>query len=317
VELRFSSPSVTQSNAAAAAIYHGVINFFQKLPGRVASFFTSMKNRAIALITALAVAARSKAASAYNGVVNWFQKLPGVIANFVGRMRDKAVTLFNAVVTKAKSFGTKVYNGIKDGITDLPSLVSGILDRVITAFKDLITRGFSAAKDFAGGLWKGFKSGLGIHSPSFIEKQMVQITKVTADETGRLKRQVKTVQQVGRRLATVGKMPVNNQELLGGVTAQQVAYTASQLARAHKTALSLQKATASISTGQALQVDAGNVQVGQTVTPSIIASNGDAPQFPQRMKLVVGDKEFDAYVGEIGDKKEQSTVRKVNVGKKG
>ena len=256
--------------AAALATYHGVINFFAALPGRVAAFFSNMYHRAVALALSLARGARSAASATVSGIASFFSALPGRVAGWFSSVYTKAKAKLDQMVTSAKNMAKNVVNGIKSGLASLPGVVGGALDKVIQAFKDLVQKGFNAAKDFAGGLWKGFKKGLGINSPSFIEKQMFQITKVTKEETDRLKGQVKNVQRVGSRLAQVSTLTPNNQSLTVANASATLA-AARNLAASQKIAASLQKATSSITSTPGAQAIAANpalVRVTGPTTPS-------------------------------------------------
>lgn len=203
-----------QAIALALQIITGVINFFQQLPGRVNNFVANMRARAIATFNNFRAQAISTASSVLTGILNFIQQLPGRVAAFFNTTRDRAVSALRTLAANARSFGSQIYNNIRDFVNRIPGAVSGAVSRAISAFKDMIGRAFQAAKDFAGGLWNGFKKGLGINSPSFIEKQMVQITRVVGDETDTLRGQVQAVQNLGSRLTKIPTMGVGDVDLI-------------------------------------------------------------------------------------------------------
>ena len=206
----------------AVQTYNGIVNWFQLLPGRVASFFSQMYNRAVTWLRTTAASARAQAAAIYNNIVNWIRQLPGRISAFFNQMLETAKTKLEVMVATARTMATNIYNGLMDGLAKIPGAVAGAIGNAIQAFKDMVGRAFNAAKEFASGLWEGFKEGLGIHSPSFIEKQMVQITDVVNQETRALKAQVREIQSLGSKLTEVGTMPVNDQTLTSGYAASMI-----------------------------------------------------------------------------------------------
>ena len=197
-------------------IYRGVVDWIQKLPGRVAEFFSNLWNTVVSWLTKTAIATAQKAQSIYQAVVDWVSALPGKIQSFFVDMYNKARASLSDLWAAAKTFGSNVYNAISDWVGKIPGVVSSAVGNAIQAFKDMVGRAFSAARDFASGLWDGFKQGLGINSPSFIEKQMVQITRVVGEETSQLRGQVRKVQFLGSKLTNIPTMSPTDQSLVGG-----------------------------------------------------------------------------------------------------
>ena len=207
----------------ALEIYNGVVDWVQKLPGRVSEFFSQLWNNIVNWLTRTVNTAKEKAIAIYTAIVNWVQGLPGRIGEFFSEMYNKARNALSNLWTAAKDFGANIYNGLVEWVRKIPGAVQDAIGNAIQAFKDMVGRAFNAAKDFASGLWEGFKNGLGINSPSFIEKQMVQITRVVGEETGQLRGQVRKVQYLGSKLTSIPTMSPNDQSLVGGYAASWVA----------------------------------------------------------------------------------------------
>lgn len=185
----------------ATSSYNAIVTWFQKLPGRVAAFFTSMWHSAQTTWTNFKNGAINFAVSSYNSIVNWFQKLPGRVYSLLVNMKNQAVSAFTSAVNSARSFGSNLYNGFVNWVQKIPGAVRGALGNAIQAFKNMISSAFSVAASFGKGLWDGFKQGLGIHSPSYIERAMWQITGVTQTESKRLGTHVKLMQQMAGQIA--------------------------------------------------------------------------------------------------------------------
>src|SRR6185312_12717808 len=110
---------------------------------------------------------------------------------------QRLVNIGLRMITDAESIGSNIVSGIVNWISQLPSLMWNIMNNVINTIEGWVSSAFQSAKNFAGSLWDGFKKGLGINSPSFIEKQMVQISKCMDDETRNIDRYVRQIHGLG------------------------------------------------------------------------------------------------------------------------
>lgn len=262
-----------------AKIISGVINFFQKLPGRVASFISSMRAKAISLFNAAKAGAVRIASQLVTGVINFIRNLPSRVASFISNMKSRIVTTFNSAKTAAVNIAKGIYNGVKNAITNLPSIVGGIFGRVVSAIRGLISRAFSAVKDFGKGLWEGFKAGLGIHSPSYIERAMWQITGVVDEETQHMKKTVKQVQSLGNGINEVGNNIGAN---FGNKMAGQLQNMKTQLkaARSYQGQLGGLSRSASLSTQMVVQYQ---VNTDTRKIEALLQEVVDRPQIVQEI----------------------------------
>lgn len=194
-------------------IVNNVINWFRQLPGRVGTFLIQMYTRAISALNRLASGARDKASQIVNGIINFVRQLPGKVGTFFIQTYTRARAKLSELATAAGTFASRILTSITEKVNAIPGVVSGAIGNAISAFREMVSRAFSAAKEFASGLWDGFKKGLGINSPSFIEKQMVQITDVVGEETKALRGQVRTMQKLGNSLIKIPQMEPTDQTL--------------------------------------------------------------------------------------------------------
>jgi TP901 family phage tail tape measure protein len=185
----------------AVGTYNSVVTWFAKLPGRVYNFFVSMWHNAVGAWNSFNNSLNNFLVTMYNNVVNWFSKLPGRVYNFLVSMKNNAVTALSNLASSAGTWGSNIYNAIEGWFSKLPSAAWDAITNTINAFHDMISQAYDAAKGFGKGLWDGFRKGIGINSPSYIEKAMWQITKVTDQETTKLGNQVRTMQSLAGKIA--------------------------------------------------------------------------------------------------------------------
>ena len=227
----------------AGELYNGVVNWIQKLPGRISSFFSALYNTAVNKVVQMKNLVVKRATELYLGVVNTIQQLPGRISAFFENMKNQAINKLTSMKDSAVNLANNLVNGFKNTIANLPNAASNAVNNAITAFKNMVSKAFNAAKDFAGGLWNGFKDGLGINSPSFIEKQMVQITGVVNDETRNLRGQVRTVQGLGNRLTKIPTMSASEPPPITSVARRMIDQLALETARNQEAVRQLQAMT--------------------------------------------------------------------------
>jgi TP901 family phage tail tape measure protein len=201
--LGFFGRMATDAKNFGIRFYHGVIDWFEKLPGRMSSLAssigTSIKNWAISMATQAALLG----VNFYNAVIGWFEKLPGRISSFLQNAWKAAIGWVKNFGSAGRSLGTSIREGVDSFLTSLPGLIRQALTNAINVFKDMIKDAFNAAKDFAKGLWDGFKKGLGINSPSFIEHAMFAIRDEGDNTIGALSKQVRTMQKLGATIPSV------------------------------------------------------------------------------------------------------------------
>ncbi len=218
----------------AANAYTSTVNWFARLPGRVASIFTSLWHDSVKVFNNFSTSLGNWLVNSYTNTVNWFTKLPGRVYNILIDMKNRAVSAFNNAVTAAGTFGANLYNGVVNFFNKLPGAAWDAITNTVQAFKDMVSSAFDAAKSFGKGLWDGFKSGIGINSPSYIEKAMWQITKVTDVETKKLGNQVKTMQSLAGQIAQTN--PANASADLNTSTMATMTANLTQQAQALRTA---------------------------------------------------------------------------------
>lgn len=267
-------------------IINNIINWFKQLPGRIWTFMQQMAVRAAVALIQFAASARAKASQIVNGIVNWVRQLPGLISTFFGQMVSNGKAKLSALWTAAKDFAARIYNSIRDKVMAIPGVVSQAVGNAIQAFKDMVSNAFNAAKSFASGLWDGFKKGLGINSPSFIEKQMVQITQVVGEETKTLKGQVRAVQKLGNHLTSIPTMEPTDQTLATSAAAS----IQSTMAAEYEKFKALQTDYSNLLAASTASKQAGTVLANATA--SQIAPPAPAAPAPASSRMITGELEL-------------------------
>lgn len=208
----------------------GIEQFWRELPDRAGKFFSQLWDNITSWLSRTYTSAVARAGDIVNGILNWFQALPGRVGSFFNRV---ATSIGDALIDAwhtANRLAQNIGDGVIDALQALPGLVSGIFNRVVEAIRGQIRSAINAVTDFASGLWEGFKDGLGIHSPSYIERAMWQITGVVADETDKLAGMVPRIQGIAEDLSNVG---FNNQ-FTGDYAVSAVAQLADEMSRLQK-----------------------------------------------------------------------------------
>lgn len=181
-----------------------MITFFQELPAKIIQFFIDLYNGAVAWFTQMGTNMVAFAINFVTGLVGFFSNLPQNIANIFVKIVDNVVRFFTQAYDNAIRIAADIFNGVRNAIAGLPDLVKGIFNNIVNAVKNAIKGAMNAVRDFASGLWEGFKDGLGIHSPSYIEEAMWQITGVVAEETRAMAKQVRQLQTLGNGISMIG-----------------------------------------------------------------------------------------------------------------
>lgn len=181
-------------------VVNAVISFFEQLPGNIVKIGSDIYNAWFNFQVRMFTDAKQWGSDVLNAIVGFFEKLPGEIWNFASQAYSKMVTFGAEMISSAENLGSNIVSGIINWVSQLPTLMWNIMNSVISTVEGWVKSAFDAAKSFAGSLWDGFKSGLGINSPSFIEKQMTQISKCMNDETKNINRYVKQIQGLGHDL---------------------------------------------------------------------------------------------------------------------
>lgn len=185
-------------------IINNIVTFFQELPGKIVQFFTDVYNGIITWWLNIAAWVVTNVPIMINNIIAFFRELPGKIIQFFIDIYNNVRKWMSDVLNSAIKIATDIFKGIQNALAGLPALVSGIFNNVVQAIKNAISGAVKAVTQFATGLWNGFKDGLGIHSPSYIERAMWQITGVVEDETTKLAKQVGTIQDLGNGITEMG-----------------------------------------------------------------------------------------------------------------
>ncbi len=201
-------------------VVSAIIGFFERLPGYVEKFAMDIYHAWVNFQLRMLNDTKQWGQDVFNAIVNFFSRLPGEVARFTSRILSDFTGWVGRMTSSAVQVGANIVNGIIHWVSQLPTLMTNIINKVISTIEGWVGSAFDAAKHVASSLWNGFKSGLGINSPSFIEKQMVQITDCMATETRKMNDHVKQIQGLGAALS--GNNPALKASVYGAMTAAQM-----------------------------------------------------------------------------------------------
>jgi phage-related protein len=123
-----------QALAAVRVIVDGIVGFFRGLPGRIAAFVNSIRDRVAEGFTR----GRDFIKARIDAVVGFVRGLPGRVGAFVNSIRDKMTEPFN----KARD------------------MIKGAIDAVVGFVRGLGGRIASAASGAFNGLWNAFRGAV-------------------------------------------------------------------------------------------------------------------------------------------------------------
>lgn len=132
---------------------NGVVDWFSKLPGRIAGFLSNV-------VTAIG---------------DWF-----------GKAWDKATKIASDIVNAVGGFFAKLPERIAGIVDSIVNFFKDLPRRIIDGLANLGNMLYDKLKSIAGAAWDGFKKGLGIKSPSYIEKAFKAIKKEGADTVDKM-----------------------------------------------------------------------------------------------------------------------------------
>lgn len=255
-------------------IWDGIVYFFTQLPGDLREWLRQAGEKLVEGGIDLAKKAGQGGQDVFNALIDWFKSLPGNVSEWLTKAGQKIVDSVIGFAISAGHLGFTIMNGIKGFLEKIPGLAWDALKNTIQAFKDMVSAAWDAAKDFAQGLWDGFKKGLGINSPSYIEEAMFAIRDTMNAETANVKRQVRTLQSLGRGINSLN--PVVSSENADAIALSTQAMTeqlrAMQTAQASLNAANLSAsiglnrgAGASSLLGRGQGVDGVGVTINMTV----------------------------------------------------
>jgi len=177
-----------------------IADFFEKLPGRVWNWLVSTAASIANFENNVVISVVRWLGNFGQSVANFFSALPGRIGNWLNQVINNIINWGNNAVNWAGTIGLNFVNGILNFLNQLPGLVWQTLNNAIQTFENMVGSAFDAAVNFAKGLWDGFKHGLGIHSPSYIEVAMTNITDHMMTQTDKIGNYVKKINGLGQQM---------------------------------------------------------------------------------------------------------------------
>lgn len=153
-----------------------IVNFFQKLPGRIVRFFASAGRLLVSAGRAYIQGLWNGLLAVWSTVSGWFRRLPGRILSFYAGAGRLLLNVGRSIIQGLFNGLTTIWRNVADWFSRVPG-------RVVGFFHDLPHKLYAAGKDIFVGLWTGLKaiwnnvvgwfahlpgkilSVLGIHSP--------------------------------------------------------------------------------------------------------------------------------------------------------
>lgn len=309
--------------------YNAVSDYISKLPERIWNYLTNLYNRVTSWASNMWSKAKETGSNFYNAVSDYISKLPERIWNYLTNLYNKVTTWASNMWSKAKETGSQFVSGVIDYLSQLPSRVmtwlsnvisrattwatnmgnkgrqagTNLMNRTISALTALPGKMASAGADVVKGFWNGIKnlggwlgrqvkgfftgivdgakSALGIKSPSVIFKAMG----VNVDEG--------FVQGINK-----GARDVNNSmgNMIDG--AISIAEKANVIPVNFSTGIAGDVRSA---LDNSLTVNTPKVS-DQTVVHELSNNRNDRPMI---LNLVIGGKNFRAYVESISEQQGQ------------
>lgn len=178
----------SSSIAYTRKMFNNVLNYFKKLPGRVAAYMKSTLLKMVASFKQWVLKSNMYAKQVLTKVVNYIKQLPGKVMAYVMNTASRIATAGAKWVSNAKSSAQSVVNTVKNTISGLPGIVynefMSIGSKIYAAGSALANAARAAAKRIVN----AFKAAAGIHSPGYIQRATV---KEFEDTVSRIEEQIK------------------------------------------------------------------------------------------------------------------------------
>jgi len=144
--ISFGSSLVQLAIRAGLGFVVNIIQYIQRLPGRVLTYLVKTAGNIVAQTTKWVNTAKSKASQLVIGVINYLKSLPGKVYSYLHQVVSKIINVgqqwVNAAKQKAKSIVDGVGNVLSGTADRVKSALNGVKDAIVKPFKD----GYNSAK---------------------------------------------------------------------------------------------------------------------------------------------------------------------------
>lgn len=159
---------------------NALVQWFSELPGKIASFLSSIISNVGSWVGGMASNATSAGSQFVSNVVNFVMGLPGRIASFLGQVISRVGSWVGEMASGAARAASQFASSLINGLASIPgrvtsigsNIIQGMVNGVMSAAGNLI----NAVKDAVGNAIDGAKKLLGIHSPSRVFREIGRYT---------------------------------------------------------------------------------------------------------------------------------------------
>ncbi|MFL8712805.1 phage tail tape measure protein [Clostridioides sp. GD02377] len=166
----------------ASKFLENVMKFFSELPGKIKEKLDDIIKKVTDWGTNLINKALEIAKNFFNSIYNIVSQLPGKFKEWLDNIISSVISWGTNLVKKASEAGKNMANAVVNTLKELPNKVLNIGKDVVRGLWEGITGMGSWLKDkvfdFAGDVIKGFKDGFGVHSPSWITRDLIGVNLV-------------------------------------------------------------------------------------------------------------------------------------------
>ncbi len=175
-------------------MFNGVLNYFKRLPGRVAAYMKSTLLKMVASMKQWVLRSALYSKQVLTKVVTYIKQLPGKVGSYVTSTASKIATAGAKWVSNAKTSAQNMVNAVKNKVSTLPGVVyrefMNIGPKIYAAGSALANAAAAAAKRIVD----AFKRAAGMRSPGYIQRATV---KEFEDTVGRIYEQVRPMEKAG------------------------------------------------------------------------------------------------------------------------
>ena len=154
--------------------------WFSELPGKIASFLSSIISNVGAWVGKMASNASRAGSQFVSNVVNFVTSLPGRIASFLGQVISNVGSWVGEMASGAARAASQFASSLINGLASIPGRVVSIGSNIVQGMVNGVTgaagRLIGAVKGAVGNAIDGAKKLLGIHSPSRVFREIGRYT---------------------------------------------------------------------------------------------------------------------------------------------
>jgi phage-related minor tail protein len=120
-------------NSIIPDMINGIIEWFAKLPGRIAAFVSNLVSSAVAKFNAFKNKVVAVVTNLINGAINIFKTIVSKIGNIISSLVSSAVSKFN-------SFKSKVVNVIRTLVSNARDTFKSIVSKIVSVISGLVSK---------------------------------------------------------------------------------------------------------------------------------------------------------------------------------